>query len=60
MRSSQNSIKSHRKASNSIRKVNPMLLSKRPLEAYQPSNPGLESEENIHPEPPDIGPECMP
>ena len=38
-----------------------MLLSKRPLEAHQPSDqPGLENEENVHPELPDIGPENMP
>ena len=37
-----------------------LLLSKRPLEAHQPSDPGLENEENVHPELPDIGLERVP
>ena len=36
-----------------------LMLSKRPLEGLQPSEPGLENDENVSPELPDIGPEHM-
>ena len=50
----------HNNMEKKIAMAGAMLLSKRPLEAHQPSDPGLENEENVHPELPDIGPERMP
>ena len=50
----------HNNMEKKIAMAGAMLLSKRPLEAHQPSDPGLENEENVHTETPDIGPERMP
>ena len=61
MDSERDSENPHNDMEKKIAMAGAMLLSKRPLEAHQPSDqPGLEDEENVRPELPDIGPEHMP
>ena len=60
MDSERDSENPHNDMEKKIAMAGAMLLLKRPLEAHQPSDQsGLENEENVHTELPDIEPERM-